>query len=268
MLQPLLVCLALLAGAGPSSAGPAATTLRVGMYTRQPPWAFVPGLTSDYRRPAPSPPPWQLAKLVGFDVDVMNALGQRLGARMVVVPIDWNQLETGLLKKRYDLILSGWTPSLKTPEAIAASQPYCDWGLLIVVRADNRVIQSPADLEGARVGHLGDPAVERALGSMGRHRFLVRDNEELLFSELSAGALDAVITDSLYVRWRAAQEPGLRIVGEPLNRLGYHVGVRSEDAALLARVNAAVRDVVASGEIAAIRSRWEQAQGGVRTPAR
>jgi ABC-type amino acid transport substrate-binding protein len=47
------------------------------------------------------------------------------------------------------------------------------------------------------------------------------------------------------------------VVGEPLNKLGYHVGVRREDAALLARVQAAVKALVDSGEIEKIRKRWE-----------
>jgi len=46
-------------------------------------------------------------------------------------------------------------------------------------------------------------------------------------------------------------------VGEPLNRLGYHVGIRKADTALLGQVGAAVKDIVASGESERIRRKWE-----------
>jgi ABC-type amino acid transport substrate-binding protein len=125
------------------------------MYTRQPPWVFVPGRPVDYSKPTASPSPAQLARLAGFDVDVMRGLGG--------------------------------------------------------------------------------------------NAFRVLDNEELLFDELRAGRLDAVLADSFYVRWRSAREGWLRVVGEPLNRLGYHFGVHREDAALLERVNAALEQMLATG---------------------
>lgn len=96
-----------------------------------------------------------------------------------------------------------------------------------------------------------------ALFAMGRGRFEVRDTLQELFADLEAGELDAVIYDSLHVRWLVARNPRLRTVGTPLNTLGYHVGVRREDAGLVERVRAAVRDLVASGEMQKLRRRWE-----------
>ena len=88
--------------------------LRIGMDTRQPPWAFVRGL--DYSREdmqsAPSVSAQQLRKLEGFEVDVMNALARRLGARPQVVPTSWFALEQGLLE-RVETALRALFPELK-----------------------------------------------------------------------------------------------------------------------------------------------------------
>jgi len=253
----VLLAFLALAGSGPAAAGPA-PVIRVGMETRAAPWAFVPGLDysrENFREP-PRTTPAQVARLQGFDVDVMNALAGRLGARMEVVPVSWFDIEKGLLAGRYDLILSSWTPTQRTPPAIA-SVPYCDWGLLIVVRSENATIRSYRDLEGVRVGHFPDPAVSRALTAMGHGRFMARDAPELLFEDLERGALDAVIYDSLYVRWRVGWDGRVKVVGEPLNRLGYYVGLRKEDPLLLRNVEEAVKDLVSSGERDRIRARWE-----------
>jgi hypothetical protein len=48
------------------------------------------------------------------------------------------------------------------------------------------------------------------------------------------------------------------VAGEPLNKLGYNVAVRREDRELFGRVQAAVRDIVASGESQRIQQKWEQ----------
>jgi polar amino acid transport system substrate-binding protein len=240
------------------SAADERTVLRVGMDTRSAPWCFVPGL--DYSKEDQKAPPVvtraQTRKLAGLDVDVVHAVARRMSAQVGVVPMPWADLEAGLIEKRYDLLISGWTPRVTTPDEIVASAPYLEWGLLVAVRAEDP-IRSAADLEDRRVGHYDDPVVTRALAALGRGRFKTYGSVSAMFADLETGALDAVIFDSVHVRWRVAHDPSLRAVGEPLNRLGYHFGLRREDTALFARVQAAIKDLVASGEMEKIRRKWE-----------
>lgn len=234
--------------------------LRVGMETRTPPWSFIPDV--DYSKEdftqAPAVTLAQLKRLKGIDVDVAHALGRQLGATIRIVPYVWFDLEDGLLAKRFDLILNAWTPSPKTPPTILASAPYYEWGLLIAARAGDGAIRSFEDLRGRKVGHYRDPAVERSLLAFERVELFARDAPEVLFEELRARVLDAVVFDSPYVRWRVARDGAFRVVGEPLNKLGYHVGVRHADETLFKRVQAAVKELVASGALAEIRTRWER----------
>jgi polar amino acid transport system substrate-binding protein len=258
------VALAILVSAVvPASAADRAAPLRVGMDTRQAPWSWVPGrdLTHEDFKKAPAPLTAADRKaLVGIDVDVLTALEKRLGSPLQVVPASWFELEAGLASRRFDLILSSWTPNPRTPKDVVASASYYDWGLLIAVRADEKGIASFQDLDGRKVGHYRDPAVERSLLAMGRAAQLVSsDDPDALFRQMHAGALDAVIFDSPYVRWRVAHDPGLRAVGEPLNRLGYHIGTRRADETLRQRVDAALLAMRSAGELDAIRKRWESA---------
>lgn len=258
------VCLALFAVPPPSRPADR-PVLRVGMDPRSAPWAYVRGrefLPREDLTRSPAGRPVPLEKLVGLDVDVLHALARQLAVRPVIVPTAWRDLEPGLAAGRYELILCQWTPTPETPVAIAASIPYYEWGLLVAVRAGDARIRSLNDLEGKRVGDGEDPAVGPALRAMGVGlgvRLVGNPNESVLFDELKGGRLDAVVYDSPYVRWRVAGDSGLRVVGEPLNRLGYHAGVRQGDD-LLPRVNAAFETLAASGVLAAIRRRWEEAR--------
>jgi ABC-type amino acid transport substrate-binding protein len=237
--------------------------LRFGMDTRAAPAAYVPGL--DYSREdprsTPTVSPAQLETLEGLDVDVMKALGRRLGIQPRVVPTSWYDLEKGLLEGRFDAILSSWTPTESTPRGIAASRAYYQWELLVVARADDGRIREVGDLAGLRVGHIPDPAVEHGLQGMGRGLGAIYDTSHatgyLLFDALRSRAIDALIFDSLYVRWRISRDPSFRIVGSPLNKLGYHVGVRSQDAGLLLRIDAAIHSLLGSKEMRSIGARWE-----------
>jgi ABC-type amino acid transport substrate-binding protein len=237
-------------------------TLRVGLDPRSEPSAFVPGFNYSYdeiRRP-PLMGDDALQRLEGFEIDIMNALARRLDTSPRVVPTSWYDLERGLLERRYEVILGSWTPSDRTPKEIVASIPYYDWGLVMAVRTQDTRIQSLANLAGRKIGHIPDPSVDRALqeldAGLGAGSVLIRDSGALLFDDLKAGTIDALIFDSPYVRWRVAHDRSLRIVGEPLNRLGYHVGLRREDEALLARVNAAITAFRASPELRQIQRKW------------
>ncbi len=253
------------AALAPRTAPPAGgrPALRVGMDTRAAPWCFVPGL--DYSKEDQAKPPRltaaQVHKLAGLDVDVVKALARKLGSDVEIVPTQWQALESGLVEGRYDLFLSGWTPRTTTPAEIVASALYLEWGLVMAVRSDSP-IHSYADLEEQKVGHYDDPAVTPALRALGQGRFRTYRDVSTMFADLKSGALDAVLFDAVHVRWRAAHDPTLRVVGEPLNRLGYHVALRRKDTALYARIQAALKELVASGEFERIRATWEQ--GGPR----
>jgi polar amino acid transport system substrate-binding protein len=237
----------------------APTPLRVGTETRQPPWAYFPGASTagvDLRKNPPALTPATEKALVGLDMDIMKALARRLGRPLQVVPWSWWDLENGLVAGRFDVILSSWTPSPRTPATIWASPPYATWGLLVATRAGETSIQSFADLTGKRVAHYSDPAVARSLQAMGRGTFLPFDDPDHMFALMKDGKLDAVIFDSPYVRWKVARDPGFRVVGEPLNRLGYHVGVRRDDAALAEAVQKALAEMQAAGELDAIMKEW------------
>jgi ABC-type amino acid transport substrate-binding protein len=257
----LLASLLALAGAAAAPAAP--TTLRVGMDPRTAPWAFVPGhdySKEDFRN-EPGLTGDQLSRLTGVDVEVMEALARLMGVRMEVVPTPWIELEARLLSGRFDLILNAWTPSSTTPPGIVATDPYYTWSLLIATRASDRSITSVSDLAGRRVGHVSDPSVLDALRAMGSSLDAqlepVDQGGEELFARLGRSDLDAVIFDSTFVRWRIARDSSFHVVGEPLNRLGYHVGLRRGDDALFVKTQAAVRRFVGSPEAAELRRKWE-----------
>lgn len=236
-------------------------TLRVAMDTRIPPWSFVPGL--DYSREDPYQAPAvteaQLRKAEGLEVDVANAIARRLGATLHIVAVSWFDLEQSLVGNRADLIVNAWTPNRRTPAGIVATEGYYTWGLLTAVSADDTSVRSSAELTGRVVGCFRSVIVDRTLYALNARELRPYDLQERLFDDLKARKLDAAVYDSPYVRWRAAREPWLRTVGEPLNKLKYHVGLRRSDAALVAKVQAAVKDIVASGEAERIRRKWEEA---------
>ena len=234
--------------------------LRIGISSDNPPWSFVPErlaplLAGQATLPPVTPAQWRT--LTGLDVDVARALAQQMGMSPTLVSASWLNLEKELVASKFDVILSSWTPSRKTPPEVVASEPYYSWGLVIAVK-NGAPVKSLADLPSAgTVGHYADPSVELTLRSLGSVRTKSYNSEGALFRDLREGVIAAVVHDSTFARWRVNAEPTLRIVGEPLNKLGYHVGVRRQDTELVVKVQAAVKTLVASPEMAKIKAKWE-----------
>lgn len=244
---------------GAATLAGAATPLKVGMDTRSRPWAFVPGLdyTKENWAEAPKITATQIAQLQGVDIDVLKALARRLDVVPVVVPWAWAGIEEGLLDKQFDIILNGWGPHSKTTPGIIASSPYYDWGLVVAVRARDMRIKSYRDLPGMKVGYFRDLTVDRSVRTLGAAQLIPLEDSDQLFDELAQGRIDAAVEDSTYVHWRVAHDSTFRVVGDPLNKLSYHVALRKTDVDLYRRVEAAIGDFVQSGEPAKIRERWE-----------
>jgi ABC-type amino acid transport substrate-binding protein len=257
-MRGLTLALGLLAVALPAVAQPA---VRVGMDTRSPPWSFVPGLdyAAEDANADPTVSEAQLKKATGIDVDVALFLSRQLGRPLVIVPVAWFDLESALLAGRIDAILCAWTPSPKTSPDIVASSPYYEWGLLLAARSNDAKLVGLADLKRVTVGHFQSQVVERTLRSVGAGALKVYDKQETLFDDLKAEKIGAILYDSPYVRWRVARDRSFKTVGEPLNRLGYHVGLRRSDAALATQIQDGVRELMASGERERIRKKWEEA---------
>jgi polar amino acid transport system substrate-binding protein len=248
----------LLALAGPCLPQDSAP-LKVGLDPRSAPWAFVPGV--DYSsvdfRTEPALSRAAVEKVTGLDVDVSRALARELGRKLVFVPDGYYRLEQALQRGEIDLIVNAWNRTRETPASIRETEPYCFWGLLVAARSDDSRFKSAADVRGKRVGHFESRLVNQTLHSLGAAELKTYDNEARLFADLKGGAIDAVVYDSPAVRWRARNDPAIRAVGEPLNKLGYHVALRAGDEPLFARVQEAIRALTRSGALTAIQRRWE-----------
>lgn len=250
------VILARVAGAEP--------VFRVCMDTSLPPWSFIPARLPRFDEdPAVAKrlPPATAAEIKtaqGLDVDVAQALAKRLGQGLQVVQTSWYEIEKALVAGSCDAIVNAWTPSRRTPSSIVASEVYFTWGLQVAVRKDEARFKSYTDLAGHSVGHIDDPALELTLRALSGARLVPFQLNRELFFALAAGKVDAVAHDSTYIAWRVGRGEPFRSLGEPLNKLGYHVGLLKARGDASARALAAVKELVGSSEMDAIRSRYRK----------
>ena len=96
--------------------------------------------------------PWgyhdESGALVGYDVEVAQAIAERLGVEANFVEGEWTGLLAGLEAGRYDIMVNGVEIDDDRREKYDFSVPYAYNRTAVIIRADDESIQSMEDLDG------------------------------------------------------------------------------------------------------------------------
>src|SRR5919197_198253 len=113
------------------------------------------------------PDPRNPAHIIGFEVDLADALAARMGRKARFVQNQWDGLVPGLERGEYDVVINGLEIIPERAEKINFSNPYFHSTLTITRRDDDIRVQRPDDLRGLTVGVLSVTFAERYVQSLG-----------------------------------------------------------------------------------------------------
>ncbi|MGE8317241.1 MAG: transporter substrate-binding domain-containing protein [Comamonas sp.] len=195
-------------------------------------------------------------KRTGFDVELVEAVVQKMGKKVQWVDIDFKGLVPGLIAKRFDMAVSAIYITDERKKVVDFSQPYYAGGLVAMVK-DGSPIAKLADLEGKKVSvQVGTKSV----GFLTEHypkvqRVEVEKNQEM-FNLVAIGRADAAVTGKpaafQYVRTRG----GMTVLGEQLTTEEYGMAVRKDLPELTQAVNKALAQLKADGGYQALVNKW------------
>ena len=90
----------------------------------------------------------ETGELLGFDMDLIRAVGEVLGLEVKIDNISWDGLIPALLNNNYDAVIAGVTITPERQENVAFSKPYFESVLTIVTRQGASEAASLDDLAG------------------------------------------------------------------------------------------------------------------------
>ncbi|HEV7557238.1 MAG TPA: transporter substrate-binding domain-containing protein, partial [Kofleriaceae bacterium] len=102
-----------------------------------------------YLYPDPNTP----GHLVGFETEIMEAIGRRLGVRVEMVQTNWSNLVDSLNRGDFDIIFNGLEATGKLQDRVLISAPYFVYAETLAVRRDSKA-RYIFDLIGKPVGSL------------------------------------------------------------------------------------------------------------------
>ncbi len=217
-------------------------------------------------------------RVIGFEIDIMDALARHMGVRHEMVTCDWDALIDNMRSRRTDMVLNGIEINDERAEQVAFSAPYYVYHQQLTVRQEDKGrYRSLDDLKGHKVCTLKAAESNNVLLRAGWTQDLILPlgDSEAPYRELELGRVDAVLQEDIIAAYYASPQRAPRLYNVPatFSPGRYGAAFRKQDKALLAEVDRILKMMMDSGELAAIYHKWgiwtqQQEQIGVKdTPS-
>ena len=197
--------------------------------------------------------------LVGYDVDVAKAIGEKLGVEVQFIEGEWDGLLSGMEAGRYDLVINGVDVTPERSEKYDFSEPYAYIRTALVVRADNEDIRGFEDLQGKTTANsIGSTYMEIA-EQYGATVSGVDTLDETI-TMVVQGRADATLNadQSFFDYLREHPDAEIKIVAETeeANAIAIPMRKGEETASLRAAVDQAILDLKADGTLAKLSQQY------------
>lgn len=198
-------------------------------------------------------------QIVGFDIDIINAVAKQQGLKIKVVNTPWSGIFAALNNGDVDLVISGVTINDKRKQSYDFSPPYFIAHQLIAVpkTSSATTLKSLAGKKIAVVNaSTADDVASREFGKTNPNirRF---ESTPLIISELAGGGVDAAIGDNGVIAYRVSQNPELKTVEDPsFPEEGFGIVVKKGDKAMQDKLTAGLAAIRADGSYNTIYKKW------------
>lgn len=205
-------------------------------------------------------------KLIGFDVDLANAVFKTMGITVKWQPIDWSMKETELNTGNIDAIWNGYTKTAAREKQVAFSETYHNATQVLVTLKKNN-INHFTDMKdkvlGDQTASSGDEGFSKYPKVLKQYvkdqKVVGYDTFDKAFNDLNAGRIDGLLIDEDYARYYVAHQPNPKnytiTVGDfPVDQTG--VGFRKSDNGLRRAVNKTLAAFKTDGRMNEIEDKW------------
>ena len=203
-------------------------------------------------------------QLIGFDIDIANALCAEIKARCVFVVQEWDGMIPALMARKFDAIISSMADTDERARVVAFTGKYYNGPTRFVVKKGARWDFSPAALKGKRIGvpiaTIFDRYVTDVYAKQGAQitRYAKQGD---VFLDLAADRIDLTLADVVTANetfLKTPQGAGFELQGpemydEKYFGKGASIATRKTDLDLRDKLDAAIKAIRANGTYERIR---------------
>ncbi|MBF0675120.1 ABC transporter substrate-binding protein [Pseudomonas sp.] len=210
-------------------------------------------------------PPFNLidasGQVVGFDVEIGQALCAEMKVECNVVTSDWDGIIPALNSGKFDMLIASMSITEERQQAVDFTNPYYTNKLQFVAPKSANFKTDKDSLKGKVIGAqratIAGSWLDDNLGNS--IEIKLYDTQENAYLDLSSGRIDGILADT-FVQWewlKSDAGKNFEFKGEPVfdnDKIG--IAVRKGDDELRERLNKALAAIVANGTYKKINDKY------------
>lgn len=201
-------------------------------------------------------------KIVGFDMDLMDAIGKAQGFKVEYKALEFDALIPALNAGNGDIITAGMNAGdPERQKKVDFSNTYYDSGLVVMVKDDNNTIKgidslTPTMKVASQTGTTGADEVNKLKNEGKIGESVINNGFDTCILQLLNGDVDAVIIDKPVAEKAIKAKGGMKVVGEVLNAESYGFAVKKGNKELLHKINKGLEDIKKDGTYDKLYDKW------------
>lgn len=198
-------------------------------------------------------------EIIGFDIDIANAIAEELGFELEINDTDFNGIIPALQSERADFAMAGMTPTEERKQNVDFSNIYYEAKNTIVATKDSNLTK-PEDLAGKTVGvQLGSTQEESAQTMAeeleGMETKPLNKTSEII-QEVKAGRVDAAILEDTIAKGFIAANPDLEFSTIPNTEAAGSAIAFPKGSPLVDDFNRVLTQMQENGELERLVNKW------------
>jgi polar amino acid transport system substrate-binding protein len=199
----------------------------------------------------------QEGQIMGFDIDLINAIGAKLGKKIIIKNLDFNGLLAALAGKNVDMVIAGLSVTEERKKHVSFSDNYLSTKLSVLHRKSDDFKESK-DLDNKIIGvQLGTTwaIIAQDLSKEINIKINYLSNNLMLVEELKSKVVDAVILETS--QSKKFIENNQELTSFELTEFSSEFAIAlPKDSELVDSVNKAIMELTKDGTINNITKKW------------
>lgn len=204
-------------------------------------------------------------KIVGFDIDIANALCAQMKAQCTLVQQEFDAMIPALQARKVDVVIASMSATPERLKVVDFSDKYYNTPNRLIAKAGVTIDGTPASLKGKKIGVQRSTINDRFATAKLADATIVRyTKQDEVFLDLAAGRIDATLVDAVagdvgFLKLPAGK--GYAFTGPVYYDPAYFgtgvgVALRKGEAPLRDQLNAAIKAIRANGVYKTLQAKY------------
>jgi polar amino acid transport system substrate-binding protein len=214
--------------------------------------------------------------IIGMDVDLGNAIAEKLGLKTNWQNVDFDSIIIGLAGGKYDIGMSSFTDTKEREKTVDFVTYFTAGTSLLVAKGNPSGLAGPDDLCGHKIAvekgttqEADIAAKSKACTDAGKAKVTAVSlpDQNAAALAVQSGRADATLADSPVAEYEASlPDAKFEVAGKSYDDAPYGIAIPKSSGTLKDAILAALKELIADGTYGKILEKWNIADGAISDP--